>query len=363
MRPNEPKLFLFSLATGAVRRVPPLRWLVKVASGFLFEISPAVPLSLSASLSRRPFSHVLTTGIGLGLFFCLAVNAVWSVKVGTFSGSDQERLYFSSDWPNLINYTFLCPLYVGLSLVLITRVIHAWPDLVRPSFMGDVRPLGVPKRSIGVASGVVLFVSAIVTARYIEEILDPNIYPMIGWYVEKETAGGIRVLGTLGVYYSLLTFCLTVVVLAALVAFCSFSFLTIRIGRIVAAQEVSSPLTLGILKKNLAGFIESYLAAKLLAGTLVLNAYTWKLEKPEASANLVAMGLALILFGVIFVSVPRYYVELEWLKLKLRRALETGEDIQDLHSDDLRPFGTKLWSHFLDWLLFSGFAVSFFLYD
>jgi hypothetical protein len=70
--------------------------------------------------------------------------------------------------------------------------------------------------------------------------------------------------------------------------------------------------------------------------------------------------MALSLFGVFFVSIPRYYIELEWFRLKVRRAKES-QDFTEIRHDDLRPFNTRLIAYIVDVFLISGFIGSFWL--
>jgi hypothetical protein len=218
-------------------------------------------------------------------------------------------------------------------------------------------------------ASVLLFIllsAALGTANFIRECLDPSIYHRVGWYVREVTPDGIRVLGGLGVWYVILNFTLGVVVLAGAFSYLALCVACIRVGHGLADYSPTAPeLTFEELKSNLSTFTSGYLLAKLLTASLMLNSITWRWEHPVGSLNMIGMGLILSIVGVFFVSVPRYYVELEWLRYK-ERALQspaaTTTDGAVTRVDDLRPFGTKVWVYFADGLLISGFIVNFWLY-
>ena len=90
----------------------------------------------------------------------------------------------------------------------------------------------------------------------------------------------------------------------------------------------------------------------------MLNVYTWKWEHPHGSLNLIFMGLALTIVGVIFVSIPRYFIELQWLHFQQRQQNEGITECSPKYVD-IRPFGTKLAAHLLDTLIIGGFIFSF----
>lgn len=359
-RPPDERLFLYSVALQIVQW-PIIRNMIGAVRLILFGVSPSVPVFLTDSLKRTPPRRGLLSGVVLGLVFCLGGTIVLASIDGTFSGSDPTRTYLIEDWPNLVNYAFLCPLYIGLSAHLIVLVLTGWPTLVSIPLQ-SAKQFSLPKRSLAFTLFVILSVSVGFTLNYVRESIDPSVYPKVGWWVSQTGVGGERLLGLIGTYYAILNFVLLGVCLTALLAFLSMFFLCIRVGRGLASETESNTLDFDGLRTCLRHFTESYLSVKLLASVLMLNAYTWKFEKPLASFNMVAMGLALALFGVFFVSIPRYYVELEWFKFKARRALAQGAEPSMLR-DDLRPFGTRVVAQVIDVLIVSGFILTFFTWQ
>jgi len=159
------------------------------------------------------------------------------------------------------------------------------------------------------------------------------------------------------VYYALLNFALLSVCVMAALAFVSLFFLCVRFGQIVARQPVTNNISFETIRGMLSDFTQAYIVLKLLAVALVLNAYTWKHEAPTGSLNVVAMNAVLVLFGVFFISVPRYYIELEWFRFRVRRSLARNTP-DDLERDDLRPFHARVVGWVADGAILSGFLYS-----
>jgi hypothetical protein len=358
--PQDERLYLFAIAL-KVSRFPIIRNIVSLVSLVLLYISPGVPVALHDTLKRIPPRRALLPGILIGLFFCLIVTVSLSVFADTFKGNDPNRIYLSNDWPNIVNYSILCPLYIGLSAHLIALVINGWPNLTNLPFQAS-KPMELPRRSISFSIFLILGLSIGFTVNYLQECINPAVYPKVGWWVDTIGASGERVLGIVGFYYTILNFTLLFICLTALASFLSMFFLCIRAGKALANELPSSAITFESLRKILTQFTESYLVAKILTAILMLNAYTWKFEKPLASFNMTMMGGALAVFGVFFVSIPRYYIELEWFKYKTRKAIFNGEE-PSLHKDDIRPFGTRVAAHIIDLFIVSGFILTFFTWN
>ncbi len=362
MRPDEPKLFLYS-------KILEWSWDLLPDSfrngleQYLFYVSPAVPVHLSRSSEDGVPWYVFRAGTGVAFVSCFVVTAVWNLLNGTWSGTEPNRLYFSRDINNLLQYTFICPTIVGLSVALVCLTLTSWPRLSAAS--ERVRAPKPIARPASLAS-ILLFIllsAALISANYLRECLDPSIYHRVGWYVREVTSGGVRVLGGLGVYYIILNYTLLVTCLAGVFSYLSLSVACVRVGPGIADYPSMAPeLSFDDIKQSLSAFTNGYLLAKLLTAALMLNTFAWRWEHPVGSLNMSGMGLGMSVLGVFFVSVPRYYVELEWFRYKTRtlQSAKTAPNQDDATSvDDLRPFSTKLWVYIVDVLLISGFITSF----
>lgn len=350
INPGDIKIFLFSRL---LNYCPPLlrhlSWLIVVG------ISPEVPVSIGKLFSDRGTRRAGSFGAVMTFLACFVVILVWCSLTQTLRGNQPGRIYFLNDYANLLNYTVICPLYVGLSCALITTVLRGWSKLAE-----FAEPDSSSAGRLISAAGVVfsaIFLAGISTANYIAECLNPKIYSLTAWYV-AEVVDGRRVIGALGVYYAVINFSLLVIIIIAAYAFLSFFVVSVQVGDRLKNWNPVNPLSFEQLSAKLSTFTEAYLLFKLLAAALMLNAFTFKWSRPHHSLNFWLFGAAITFFGVFFVSFPRYYIELEWLQLKFRMA-QSGTPAEKPRYDDLRPFHTQLIVYFIDLLIIGGFITSF----
>jgi len=126
--PKEVKAYLFHAALRLYTAVVPrsLRNFLKL---LLFQVSPDVPVSLTSAWRDNSLSAVFIIAASLTLIMGAGVVGVWSAINGTFTGTDPSRLYFFKDWVNVLNYTLLCPLYIGFGAVLIATIVRGSGEL------------------------------------------------------------------------------------------------------------------------------------------------------------------------------------------------------------------------------------------
>lgn len=79
------------------------------------------------------------------------------------------------------------------------------------------------------------------------------------------------------------------------------------------------------------------------------------------------LGSVLTLFGVVFLSIPRYYVELQWFRLQAAKeagaaAVPEYEDVRPWEIDFVGgSWKPRLVANFVDTLIIGGFITSFWL--
>ena len=325
----------------------------------LFGIAPGVPANLVDFLRPRRRRNAFILAAVVTFIAGFAVQVTWAVVADTFRGNDPKRLYLSADLPNLINFALVCPAYVGLAAVMFLLIGGYWSRLrTIPGYLGSPQK-SVPSLSVTGAMAIVLAAGALNTCKYISECLDPTIYPRVPWYITRVMADGTRVLGSFGVYYTLLNFCLFVVVILALLAFLSFFGLAVRVASAIRGRPAANAIDFKRLKLGLEGFLYAYIVAKLIVAVLIVNFYTWRWAQPRGSFTLLFMGVALTVFGVVVASLPRYVLELEWFRFKLKNAIALGLQVDSLDSDDLRPVTMRVVAGLLDALFIGNFILSF----
>lgn len=356
--PGDWKLFLFSQTERLVWRRLPATFR-RFLSTVLFGIAPAIPTDLIEFLrpNRRRNAFLFSACVTFVAGF--VVQLLWSVKANTFLGSDPTRLYFSRDLTNLINFSVVCPVYVGLCSIMFMLVTGYWFHLKRiPHLLGEPAE-STPSLSIAATITLALAVSAISTCKYIAECLSPSVYQRTPWYITTVAPDGKRLLGAFGIYYTLLIFCLFVVVVLALLAFLSLFALAVRVAAAIRRRPAVKSLDFQKLKDSLEGFLLAYIVMKLLVAVLIVNFYTWQWEQPRGSFMIISMGIALSFFGVFIVSLPRYVLELEWFRFKVKNAIALGWAVEQLDTDDLRPVLIRVGAGLLDALFIGNFVLSF----
>lgn len=356
-RPNDSKIFVFSLIVSAFKKILPAH-LRRTAGEILFGVTPAIPVTLTSTLSRKAPRNAFLFGAGTAFLLCFVVILLWTMAVGSFKGNDPSYLYFSQDYTNLINYLVLVPLYVGLASALIVLSSETWIRFRLDSPLYEASGIRLPRLSIGIALFVVIGASAALTCTFISECLDPKIVEKTAWYIAHVDATGQRSLGGLGVYYALLTFSMFLICFSALVALGLIVITAAEAGRCLRSSMTTKPATFDELAENLTGFVRAYIVAKAMTGVLMLNYVTWNwINPPKPSFNVIGFGALLAVIGLFFVSFPRYYVELEWYTLSVRRAIAKGEPVP-VESSDLRSRNVRLIAYALDILIISGFIQS-----
>jgi hypothetical protein len=303
---------------------------------FLFKISPDIPVSLTSAWRDASLNGVFVVAASLTFIMCFVVVFVWSAIAGTLIGSDPSRLYFLKDWVNLLNYTLLCPLYVGFGAVLIATIAQGSAELRQLSSPDGTGSHPVCSyTSVFLLLLLILVVALFVNAEFMAENMNPSIYTRSYWFMAHDRPDGSRVIGAFGFYYGLLNFCLLFFSLLVVAAFLAEFRLLVQIAKSLDRLETSHSLTTEVLRKRLTTFTQAYLAGKLVVASYMANALVWKTSQAQHSTDLVVLGAALTFFGVVFLSIPRYYIELQWFRLQTARP---NAAVPDPKYEDLRPW-------------------------
>jgi len=344
--------------------VPPaLRRFLKL---LLFEISPDVPVSLTDAWRDASLNTVFWIAGSLTFIMGFVVVALWSAIVGTLYGTDTRRIYFLNDWVNILNYTVLCPLFIGFGAVLIATTVQGWAKLKTlrsPGPDGEKQARG--RRHMFVILLVTLCAALFGNAHFMAENLNVAIYPRVYWFMEGARPDGSRVLGAFAFYYGFLNFCLILFSILVAATFISQFRLLLQIGATLDRSSKELTLSTDMLRARLTTFTQSYLAGKLVVAAYMANALAWKTSQRQHSPNLVIYGSILTLFGVVFLSLPRYYIELLWFRLRFTRRSNTDPvpDYEDLRPLEIEFVGgswkPRVVAGAMDAIIISGFITTF----
>jgi hypothetical protein len=151
-----------------------------------------------------------------------------------------------------------------------------------------------------------------------------------------------------------LTYSLHLIGISAHIAFMLLVAVGAEVARNLRLDRTPTPATFVALRASLADFTKGYVVAKLFVFALMANVLTWKWKHPQNSLNLKLMCLTLTISGVFLASIPRYYIELEWFLLRVRRADAQGV-ARPVESEDLRSANVRLIAWAVDGLLISSF--------
>lgn len=354
--PGEPRVVAFAFLLD-VGELPGIRRLKRLIGAVFVDLAPPVPVSLERSLTGFAGRRAAVLGAVVTLFFCLVVPGLWCLAIGRFSSDDPNEIFFFQDTTNLLLYAFVCPLYVALGCWILVAAITGWSTIRDLSHELDPDLGTSPGRSFVKSLSLVVLILTIAlfsTAMYIEDIMDPSRVPEQYWFMET-TASGEHVLGALGVYYFLLNYSLLIVTLVSITVFMSVFVSTMDVGKALRSRRTAAGLDVGVLRAKLAAFTEVYLLAKMLTFTYMVNFFLWQDSPLGATQNIYSAYIFLTLFGVFFVSFPRYFVELQWFRLLVRSGEHSAQD--DVY-DDLRPFWMRAVAAVLDTVIIGGFIVS-----
>ncbi len=274
----------------------------------------------------------------------LGVNLVWSWARGALWRNTSDSVYsMLEDWPNLLNYGVLGPIYVTLCICFLVHIRGLRASLAAN---GLFETLGVQASVMGqrpvkwvLAVAAVLVAALGVTARYRVEV------PKLGkpFWFEALGAGGGTDFSPHAIYYYSTNFILMVVVFAMIAA--HFEVLVVtgmvgsrlqklgnQAGSVGARLEDDEDTTV-----MFAPLMTLYVISKYLVLMFLVNMYTWKAQQPDFVGLLDVSVIALAVLGTAVVSYPRYHVQY-WL-FRLRNRDRSGGAAQPYTRSypDIRP--------------------------
>ena len=123
---DEPKLFWFEKLL-QIGKLPILREFGLLVSLVFIRVAPEIPISLKKSYSGPSGINAGIIGFIITFIFTFLVNIVGCAMNSTlfgntlFAGSKilssptPNVIYFLDDWWNILLYSIICPMYVGLT--------------------------------------------------------------------------------------------------------------------------------------------------------------------------------------------------------------------------------------------------------
>ncbi len=340
----------------SLRVFNPFRKVLKYLGEYL---SFDIPSYFTSSVDSKKRWKAFIIGSMSAFIFTFVAISVMCYYSGTLYGDKKNHYYFVEDLPNIINYVLIVPLYVGMGSYILSVISEGYLHLKSLAINGSNSAI-LPKGSVSFIIIVTISLSALITIQYINEVLDPNIYPKHFWFVTNLAESGERLFNYLGVYYTIITFSLLVFTIITISCFLGFFILAISIGNKLLEQKSIDEINLDDLKLQLKYFIDVSIATKIIAAIFMLNAFTWHFQFPNDSFNLKLMLLALLILGVFIVTLPRYYIELKLYGLNIKKLKSEGIDLNKASYSDLRPRKIKILSIIIDSTIIAAFTTVFF---
>lgn len=341
----------FHFISNMITRFIPLK-IRNFFSKTFFYLSGEIPFSITEFFKHGRIRSAFWSAFILTFLFAFVGQVITTNLQNSFSGEDVGKIYFSDDWKNILNYVFICPMYVGLSTIFFLTLINIRSgahDLAR--MLGDQnKDFSNGKMPAFVIMFLVLSMPAIGIVNYIAEVLNPSIYSKEFWFVLKTAPSGDRILGMADIYYALVNYVLQLITVLAAFSFAYLVYYAGKVGEIVDSKDVKDEIVFTKLKNHLTQFVYGYLIAKALVATYMINIlYTWPVSNPTESTNFVAAGILILLIGLFIVPFPRYYIQMRWYEFAKQRA-EAGfgdyPSYQDLRTENIQGV-----SWFLDSLI------------
>lgn len=306
-------------------------------------VSPSVALTDENERQRRPMfwstirlaAIVLLFSIGFNLYFSWLNGRLWP------DGIDQTKNFFE-DKSNLILYTFICPLYVALSIQIImisSRYGVAVDDATRPT--SQLEAARSP-----FALTLCLAIAAAFAVKYVGDVAvgaDGRTY----WFNDR--IGDIRVLNSGGIYYSIMVFAFLSTVLMAALNLLSITASAMRLVNSLSAQDCGNAVA---MRSTFFRSKQAFVYGRWLIAILMIHVVVWSESPLSNTVNLDIGAILLVLAAIFLTALPSLHLE---RRLKAV-ADQCGLDIATL---DIEPVTAKRWLPLANAVINIGFFGSF----
>lgn len=294
-------------------------------SKLLINLAPNLPESIELRQKKNQELRLFLISYLLVVVTLFVVHVCWTFAEGTFSGSNEGVYYFSQDIPNVINYLLIVPLYVSFSCLLIARSFSSFQKMKEgiPKTVQSQLVFQYPQASLFLVFAICVFLSTFLTIRYMNELVDPQIYAKQYWFITQTTVNGQRLLSSISMYYMIMTFVLFFFGIFTIFIYFSMMLMTITIGSKI--PQIDRFNDMGDIRHFFKDFLRINLYGEVIVAVFMMNAFSWDRQKPVNSFLFYAFIFALWCFGAFIISIPRYYVEIEWHKYQFSRFMNNKE--------------------------------------
>jgi hypothetical protein len=247
-------------------------------------------------------------------FSLILTNIIWAYQTGNlFQSDDPKNRTFFSDYSDIINYLFLCPLYISLGVTFIFYILR-----LRESQSSVFRLLNIPvkhhrlsERTVFYWTIFIILVALMIMSGYGREL---DRYDVKYWF--QDIKNDVKHLNYHGYYYIAFNTIISVIFVGIVAAhFELFRFSSLIVNYF---KRNKSPLleskpdqlfTAPNVRNEFVPFTSLYVVSKILVFLLLLNLYTWRNQGVNFIGMLDVSVLAYYILGVILLAFPRYHIQ------------------------------------------------------
>ena len=336
--PQERRAMVFELSSILGNGILSIPWLGELLKrlGRLFAVvlqavSPAIDMDMgSGGPPPNVFSKIFVYAAPLTFFFCYVVSGFLAVRSGTFlTSSTFNGLSFLYDRWNFGIYLVVVPLYVSCAIFLIYIAAISWKRLNSIySLEAGVSSFWSNSTRIVGFFAISFILAGLYISEYISDLADPKVTTELYWFFTQASTG-VRTLNRAGYYYVFLNSVLLFITAMAAFCYIALSIEIFRLGKyipqVAAAIDPSADVTAkralladleSKIQEALDEYAYSYIIAKVLVATYAVNIILWQWSPAGKVSNVNSAVVALAIIGLVFLVVPRLYLNSKWYRLK-----------------------------------------------
>lgn len=326
----------------------------------LQSFAPAINLDLGEG--RPPPQHtfvaILAYAGPLTFVFCYVVSGFLAYQSDTLFPAEPvpEKAYptvwFLTDWWNLALYLVVVPLYVSCAIFLIYVTAVSWKR-INSIYAREVQATSFWSDSTRIVGffAVSFILAGLYIAEYITDLANTDTTKTLYWFFH-ETGNGERTLNKAGYYYVFLNAVLLFITSMAAFCYIALSIEIMRFGKFVpqfvvsierssatdaVAREAVLSAAEARIQETLDEYAYAYIITKILVATYAVNIIVWQWSPAGEVANVNSAIIALAIIGLIFLVVPRLYLNSRWHRVKFEMLKASGKIEDSSIGEELKP--------------------------
>lgn len=321
-----PKQFINNGICYFIDSIKGLKLVLKIVGLLMYPDYPILP-KIKIFKGKNLFNEIIK--LYFFIFFLLfIIPFVWSYYNGQLLlDNNPASTNLLEDKANLLNYIFICELYVIIGFYILTGNKNLKQSLVKSGLSNIVNIENLDKKtksSLGYFGVLLLFTATFIfSAGYAYDIT--NVTNTHYWFMESINPSVQYT--RLGYYYFLINFVLLFFVLAVALSYFGFinkiGFISSQIKNDITNKQIEYLKDKwgddNKLKRFLAPITKQMLLLQIMVAVITLNIVLWNINKQGIGFNYDVTIFILIVFGIWLFTLPRYYINYQiftiWKKI------------------------------------------------